>query len=70
LTHSIPGVAKIPLIGILPVQKVGGMGRLVFLVAYFSEVEVVCREILGQVPRVNVLVKSSKKDNIIVDCFP
>ena len=30
LTHSIPGVAKIPSIGMLPVQNVGGMGMPVW----------------------------------------
>ncbi len=40
------------------------------LAAYFSEVEVVCRETLGQALCVNVLVKISKKDNIVVNWFP
>jgi hypothetical protein len=61
LTRSIPGVAKIP-------SNAKGKARM--LAAYFSEVEVVCREMSGQAPHVNVLVKISKKDNIVVDCFP
>jgi hypothetical protein len=65
LAHSIPAMAKVALIRVVPSSKVGGGGMIAStLEALFTEHEVWLGKTFENAPRINVFIKITKKDNI------